>query len=76
MHHKVIQSFYDNKLRYQRKLAERKKIMQYWKMTEILLANKSPCMEAEYAMDERTPLQLYTGMIPMLKEQRRYEFKN
>ena len=36
------------------------------------LALKSPVMEAEYAIDERTALSLYDCLVPRLKEHRRF----
>ena len=36
---------------------------------------KSPCMEAEYAIDERTTLSLYDCMVPKLKEHRRFKIQ-
>lgn len=39
---------------------------------QVSLAQKSPIMEAEFALDDRTPLSLFDCLLPMLKEQRRY----
>ena len=41
---------------------------------EVALALKSPVMEAENAIDDRTALSLYDCLIPKLKEQRRFRF--
>ena len=41
-------------------------------LCEIALSNKSPVNEAEYAFDGRTPLQLYDGLIPKLREYQTY----
>ena len=42
---------------------------------EILLALKGPVMEAEYAIDERTDLELYDCLKPRLKEHRRFRIQ-
>ena len=44
-------------------------------MVEELWTMKSPCMEAEYAIDERTTLSLYDCMVPKLKEHRRFRIQ-
>ena len=46
---------------------ERDQLLENWKITEILLAQKTPVFEAEYALDERTPLSLYDCLVPKLK---------
>ena len=40
-----------------------------WRTNEGLLALKTPVMEAEYAIDERTALSLYDSIKPRVKEQ-------
>ena len=47
----------------------------YWTLTESALALKGPVMEAEFAIDERTPLSLYDGLLPQLIENRRFAIK-
>ena len=42
-------------------------------MTEAALALKGPIMEAEHALDERSPLSLYDCLIPQIKELRRFK---
>ena len=39
---------------------------------EVALAQKTPVMEAEYAMDDRTPLNFYDCLVPKLREHRRF----
>ena len=41
-------------------------------MLELRLACKSPTLDAEFALDEKTPLILYDCLIPQLKENRRF----
>ena len=38
-----------------------------------MYALKTPICEAENALDERSPLDLYNCLIPKLKEHRRYK---
>ena len=52
---------------------EMKKHMTYM---ERCYAEKSPINEAEYAFDERTPLQLYDCLMPRLKEHRANKFES
>ena len=54
-------------------LEDREKILKNWIVCEEALAQKSPTMEAEYALDERTPLTFYDCLVPLLKEQRRFK---
>ena len=42
---------------------------------EQLLAMKGPVMEAEYAIDERTALELYDCLRPRIKEHRRFKIQ-
>ena len=49
--------------------AEKMKIMPYLEQALVL---KTPVMEAEFAMDDRSPLNLYDCLIPKIREQRRF----
>ena len=40
---------------------------------EQCLAQKTPVMEAEFALDERSALSLYDCLVPTLKEHRRFK---
>ena len=40
---------------------------------EKCYALKTPVMEAEFALDERSPLSLYDCLVPVLKEHRRFK---
>lgn len=42
-------------------------------MSEIMIAQKTPVCEAEYALEERSPLDFYNCLIPKLKEHRRFK---
>ena len=48
-------------------------ILDSWILVELSLAQKSPTMEAEFALDEKTALSLYDCLVPVLKEQRRFK---
>ena len=74
-HHNVIGKFIEFKGRYERMMAERDTILKNWQIAEILLAQKSPVFEAEYAIEPRTPLRLYDCLVPTLKEHRRFTLK-
>ena len=42
-------------------------------MLEIALAQKTPVMEAENAIDDRNPLSAFDCLVPKLKEHRRFK---
>ena len=42
------------------------------KMLEMALAQKTPVMEAENAIDEKNPLSAFDCIVPKLKEHRRF----
>ena len=42
---------------------------------ELSLASKTPVMEAEHALDERTPLSLFDCLVPQIKENRRFRIQ-
>ena len=50
-------------------------VLNKWKTAEQLSSVKTPVMEAEFAIDERSALSLYDCMVPRLKEHRRIAYK-
>lgn len=72
-HHKLIQQFIDFKNRSEAKLKKADKLISHLGYLEQCFALKTPVMEAEYALDERTSLGLYDCLVPMLKEHRRFK---
>ena len=44
-------------------------------MLELAVASKTPIMEAEYAIDDESPLSLYNCLIPKIKEHRRFRIQ-
>lgn len=44
-------------------------------LLELALASKTPVMDAEYAIDDRTPLSLYDCLVPKIKENRRFRIQ-
>ena len=44
----------------------------HMKYMELAVAQKSPVMEAEHAIDDRTALSLYDCLVPKIKEHRRF----
>ena len=49
-------------------------VLRKWKFAEQLSSVKTPVMEAEFAIDERSPLSLFDCIIPRLKEHRRIAY--
>ena len=62
----MVQQFIEFKLRTDEKLKKAKADGITMALMEKLLAMKSPTLEAEYAIDERTYLSLYDCLIPLL----------
>ena len=52
-------------------IGERNYLQDKWRMFEHAFALTTPALEAEYAHDERTALNLYDCLIPRLREHRR-----
>ena len=50
---------------------EREKMHNYWLTFEKAYALRTPVCEVEFAMDERSPLQLYDCLVPKLREHRK-----
>ena len=44
------------------------------KVLEKAIALRTPVMEAEFAIDDRTSLNLYDCLIPKIREHRRFRF--
>ena len=42
---------------------------------ELAMAAKTPVMQAEHAIDNRTPLNLYDCLVPKIKEHRRFRIQ-
>ena len=42
---------------------------------EVLLAQKTPVMQAEHCIDDRTALNFYNCLVPKIKENRRYRIQ-
>jgi len=66
-HYRMVMAFLDFKKRNEKHMEEREYFLTNWKLTELALAQKSPALEAEFALDERTPLGLYDCLVPALK---------
>ena len=45
------------------------------KYLEMALAQKTPVMEAENAIDETNPLSLFDCLVPKIKENRRFRIQ-
>ena len=70
-HHKLLADFMEFKSRNAGYMRERERVLDNWRITEIALAQKTPVMEAEFAMDEKSPLSLFDCLKPMIKHNRR-----
>lgn len=72
-HRNVIRQFIEYKERSEQQLQEAEAKVQCIPLLEQLVAQKTPVMEAEYAIDDRSPLNLYNCLVPKLKELRRFK---
>lgn len=72
-HHRVIEQFIEFKDRTEAKLNRAINLEKTIAHLERLVALKTPVMEAEYAIDERSALSLYDCLVPALKEHRRFK---
>ena len=72
-HHSLVKQFLDYKHRSQKILTENAKLKKEIAFLELAYVQKTPVMEAEYALDQRTALSLYDCLTPMLKEHRRFK---
>ena len=50
-------------------------LMMHNTQLEQALAIKTPVMEAEFAMDDRSAISLYDCLVPKLREHRRFRIK-
>ena len=71
-HHRVLMDFMVYKERNDKLIDERETLLRRWVECEKALALRTPVREAEYALDDWTPLRFYDCLLPMLKEQQRY----
>ena len=55
-------------------IKEREMVLKKWRIAEHLSSLKTPVMEAEFAIDERSALSLYDCIVPRLKEHRRLAY--
>ena len=60
-------------MRSEAELNKKNKMNNHLGYLEQCFALKTPIMEAEYALDERSPLSLYDCLVPTLKEHRRFK---
>ena len=72
-HRKVIKQFINFRNRSEADLKRAEQLRVEVTVLEQRLAMRSPTHEAEFALDERTPLSLYDCLTPKLKEHRRFK---
>ena len=72
-HRLILKQFVEFKQRTTEKLKQADIVLQNAHLLEGILALKTPVLEAENAIDDRTPLSLYDCLIPKLKEHRRFK---
>ena len=70
-HHNLNKEFLQFKIRNDELIDERDFIHKKWIACELDLAMKAPVREAEYGLDEKSPLKLYDCLLPLIKEFRR-----
>ena len=46
-----------------------------WRMFEHAFTLTGPVLDAEYALDDRTPLNFYDCLIPRLREHRKFKIR-
>ena len=71
-HHKIIKQFLKYKVRSRKQLEDAEAKLKSLPYLEQAISLKTPVMEAEYAIDDRSPLDLYNCLVPKLQEQRRF----
>ena len=72
-HHNLVKQFLNYKYRSQKILTENAKLKKEIAYLELAYVQKTPVMEAEFALDERSALSLYDCLTPTLKEHRRFK---
>ena len=74
-HRELLNKFLDFKDRTTEMMAAAEEQKEYLDYLEKAYVLKTPVMEAEHALDERTALSLYDCLIPKLREHRRFHIK-
>ena len=74
-HYNLNRDFLHHLVRNDELVKERDFIYEKWLACEQALAMKTPVREAEYALDERTPLHLYDCLLPLIKENRKFSIE-
>ena len=71
-HHQILKQFiaFKDRSTFQMKQADR--MHKYVAKLEERLAMRSPTLEAEHAIDDRTALTLYDCLMPQLREHRKF----
>jgi len=72
-HHNLVTQFLDFKERTLVRIEKNNVLENRVAFLETCYAMKTPVMEAEFALDERSPLSLYDCLVPVLKEHRRFK---
>ena len=70
-HRLIVRDFLEYRKFAETMIEERKFLHSQWQLYEKALALKTPVMEAEYAIENRTSLSLYDCLIPAIREHRR-----
>ena len=74
-HHQLVSQFVGFKERTEEKMKKADQAIKEMSMLEVALAQKTPVMEAEFAMDDRTSLNLFDCLVPKLREHRRFRIQ-
>ena len=74
-HHFLLQQFLHYKDRSDDQIKKFEELKRVVGMLELAVAQKTPVMEAEYAIDDTNKLSLFDCLIPKLKENRRFKIQ-
>ena len=70
-HRVIVKNFLQYRTSSDRLIRERDELRNNWIIYEKAYCMKTPVCETEFAMDERSPLQLYDCLVPRLREHRK-----
>ena len=72
-HHQLVDQFLAFKERTEHKLAWADSLQVDMAKLEVMIALKTPCMEAEHVLDDRNAFNFFDCLIPKIKEHRRFK---
>ena len=72
-HRGLVKEFIEYREETEKLIREREYLLDRWQQFEKAYVMRSPTLEAEHAFDSRSPLNLYSCVIPQIKEHRKLE---